>query len=130
MKMKMVIIPCSGIGKAFGTVAREATYLLTDSEYSDECVTICLPLLMTDDAESKQIVTESQVYTIDGCPKKCASALVKYAGGEPVLEVIVPKVLAENKEHKPETILEIGENGHLLARDIMNLILDRTGAGR
>ena len=128
--MKKVVIPCSGIGKAFGTVARETTYLLADSEHSDRFTTICLPLLMTDDEESKQIVLESDVYTIDGCPKKCASVLVKHAGGCPVMEIMIPKVLAENKDHKPETVLEIGKGGHLLASDIMNIILQNGGSER
>ncbi|UCE08977.1 MAG: hypothetical protein JSW61_08255 [Candidatus Thorarchaeota archaeon] len=122
--MKKVVIPCSGIGKAFGAVAREATYLLTDSDHSNEYVTICLPLLMTDDVESKQRVTESNVYTVDGCPKRCASILVRHAGGKPVMEIMTPKVLAANKEHKPETVLNIGDGGQLLATDIVNLILN------
>lgn len=126
--MKKVVIPCSGIGKAFGTVAREATYLLSDSEHSDRFTTVCLPLLMTDDDESKRVVMESDVYTIDGCSKKCASVLVKYAGGYPVMEIMTPKVLAENKEHKPETVLDIGSGGTLLASDIVNLIFEKGGS--
>ena len=128
--MKKVVIPCSGIGKAFGTVAREATYLLSDGEHSDKFMTICLPLLMTDDEESKQAVLESDVYTIDGCPKKCASVLVKHAGGTPVMEIMTPKVLAANKEHKPETVLDIGSGGTLLADDIVNLILEHGGSAK
>jgi len=125
--MKKIIIPCSGIGKAFGTVAREATYLLSDAEYADKFTTICLPLLMTDDENSKRIVIESDVYTIDGCPKKCATVLVRHAGGNPVMEIMTPKVLAANKEHKPETVLDIGDGGQLLAADIMKQILDHGG---
>ncbi|MFW9801950.1 MAG: putative zinc-binding protein [Candidatus Thorarchaeota archaeon] len=126
--MKRVIIPCSGIGKAFGSVAREATYLLTDSERSDEYMTICLPLLMTDEEEPKRVVAESDAYTIDGCPKRCASVLVRHVGGKPVMEIMTPKVLAEKKEHKPETVLDIGVGGQLLAKDIMRLILNHGGS--
>ena len=125
--MKKIVIPCSGIGMAFGTVAREATYLLSDGEYSDQFATICLPLLMAEDEESKCIVMESEVYTIDGCPKKCATALVKHAGGHPVMEIMTPKVLAENREHKPDSVLEIGGGGKLLANDIVNMILQEGG---
>ncbi|MFW9967717.1 MAG: putative zinc-binding protein [Candidatus Thorarchaeota archaeon] len=125
--MKKVAIPCSGIGKAFGTVAREATYLLTDSDHSNEYMTICLPLLMTDDQESKRIVMESDVYTIDGCPKKCATVLVKHAGGNPIMEIMAPKVLADNREHKPGTVLDIGDGGRLLASDITKQILNHGG---
>ncbi|MFW9909725.1 MAG: putative zinc-binding protein, partial [Candidatus Thorarchaeota archaeon] len=89
MKRK-VVVPCSGIGKAFGAVAREAVYQLTDLEHSESYMTICLPLLMTDDNESKQIIRESDVYAIDGCPKKCASVLVAHAGGNLAMELMVP----------------------------------------
>jgi uncharacterized metal-binding protein len=128
--MKKVVIPCSGIGKAFGSVAREATYLLTDAEHPDTFMTICLPLLMTDDEESKRIVMETDVYTIDGCPKKCASLLVKHSGGNPIMEIMTPKVLAENKGHKPETVLDIGKGGKLLADDIVKIILDHGGSAQ
>jgi len=121
------VIPCSGIGKTFGSVAREAAHLLADSEHSDEYTTICLPLLMTEDVESKRIANESQVYTIDGCSKRCASTLVKHAGAKPVLEIMVPKVLARNREHKPGTVLDIGEGGRLLAEDVAQLILEHGG---
>ncbi|MFW9927357.1 MAG: putative zinc-binding protein [Candidatus Thorarchaeota archaeon] len=126
--MKKVVIPCSGIGKAFGAVAREATYLLSDGERSNRYTTICLPLLMTDDKETKHIVLESDIYTIDGCPKKCASVLVKHAGGNPVMEIMTPKVLAENKGHKPETVLDIGNGGRLLSNDIVKLITENGGS--
>jgi len=125
--MKKIVVPCSGIGKAFGTVAREATYLLVDGGRSDKFTTICLPLLMTDDEESKQAVLESDVYTIDGCPKKCASTLVRHAGGHPVMELLTAKVLAKNREHKPETTLDIGDGGRLLAEDITKIIVDDGG---
>lgn len=125
--MRKVVIPCSGIGKAFGAVAREATFRLTDSEHSNKYQTICLPLLMTDDDESMRIVVESDVYTIDGCPKRCASSLVRHAKGNLVMELMVPKILAENKDHKPGSVLDIGEGGSLLAEDIMKTILNHGG---
>ncbi len=125
--MKKVVIPCSGIGKAFGTVAREAVYRLVDAEHADEFTTICLPLLMTDDDESKKTVLESEVYTIDGCPKKCASALVEHVGGVPVMEIMTPKVLAENRDHKPGTVIDIGDDGMHLADDIKELVLSDGG---
>ncbi|MHA1780060.1 MAG: putative zinc-binding protein [Candidatus Thorarchaeota archaeon] len=122
--MRKVIVPCSGIGKVFGSVTREATSLLADGSHPDTFETICLPLLMTDDEDSKQMVLESDVYTIDGCPKKCASVLVKHVGGHPVKELLTTRVLAKNRDHKPETILDIGDGGRLLAEDIVRLIVD------
>lgn len=125
--MKRVVVPCSGIGKAFGAVSREATHLMTEGMHSIDYRTICLPLLMTDDVEAKRVIKESEVYIVDGCPMKCASVVVKHAGGKPVMEIVVPKVLAANKDHKPDTVLDVGEGGRLLCEDIIRIILEHGG---
>jgi len=125
--LRKVVIPCSGMGKALGAVTRETISLLPDSKSPHEYRTVCLPLLMTDDEESKRIVLESAVYTIDGCPKKCASTVVKHAGATPVMEISAAKVLAEHREHKPETVLDVGDGGRLLAKDIVEIIANDGG---
>jgi uncharacterized metal-binding protein len=121
---KRVVIPCSGIGKAFGTVAREATYQLTETNHREEFRTICLPLLVAGNQKTMDLLKQSRVYTIDGCPKKCATLCVERIGVDVTMEVMVPKILAKNAEHKPESVLDIGPNGVLLAKDIVNVILD------
>jgi uncharacterized metal-binding protein len=121
---KRVVIPCSGIGKAFGTVAREATYQLTETSHREEYRTICLPLLVAGDQKAIDLLKQSRVYTIDGCPKKCATLCVERIGVDVAMEVMVPKILAKNTEHKPESVLDIGPDGVLLAKDIVNVILE------
>ena len=121
---KRVVIPCSGIGKAFGTVAREATYQLTETAHREEYRTICLPLLVAGDQTAVSLLKQARVYTIDGCPKKCATLCVERIGVDVAMEVMVPKILAKNNEHKPESVLDIGSNGVLLAEDIVNIILE------
>lgn len=125
--MKRLIVPCSGIGKALGAVTREVLQHLPDSKNQHDYTTICLPLLMTDDEESKQTVLNSEVYTIDGCSKKCASVLVRHVGGTPEMEILTAKVLAEHRDHKPDTVLDIGDGGQLLAKDIAKTIENNGG---
>ncbi|MGY5871262.1 MAG: putative zinc-binding protein [Candidatus Thorarchaeota archaeon] len=121
---KKIVIPCSGIGKAFGTVSREATYQLTETAPREEYRTMCLPLLVAGDQDAIDLLKKSKVYTIDGCPKKCATLSVERTGIDVAMEVMVPKVLAKNTDHKPGTVLDIGPNGVLLAKDIVNIILE------
>ena len=121
---KKIVIPCSGIGKAFGTVAREATYQLTETGHREEYRTICLPLLVAGDSEAINLLKKSSVITIDGCPKKCATLSVERVGVNVAMEVMVPKVLAKNTDHKPGSVLDIGPRGVLLATDIVNKILE------
>ncbi len=121
---KKIVIPCSGIGKAFGTVSREATYQLTETDHQEEYRTMCLPLLVAGNQDGIDLLKKSRVYTIDGCPKKCATLSVERTGIDVTMEVMVPKVLAKNTDHKPGTVLDIGPNGVLLAKDIVNIILE------
>jgi uncharacterized metal-binding protein len=121
---KKIVIPCSGIGKAFGTVAREATYQLTETNHHEEFRTMCLPLIVAGDPEAINLVKASSIYTIDGCPKKCATLCIERIGVKVTKEVIVPKVLAENTDHKPDSVRSIGSGGVLLAEDIVRKILD------
>ena len=121
---KKIVIPCSGIGKAFGTVSREATYQLTETGHREEYRTICLPLLVAGDSDAINLLEKSSVITIDGCPKKCATLSVERVGVNVAMEVMVPKVLAKNTDHKPGSVLDIGPRGVLLATDIVNKILE------
>jgi uncharacterized metal-binding protein len=122
---KKIVIPCSGIGKSFGTVAREATYQLTEDIHREEFRTICLPLIVAGDQEAIDLVKTSSVYTIDGCPKKCATLCIERIGVKVTKEVMVPKILAENTDHKPESVRNIGSGGVLLAKDIVRKIVEK-----
>ncbi len=58
---KTLVIPCSGIGKVHGLVSREAVYRAIDA--APEAVdTVCLALLVTGDAETKQKVRQAALH--------------------------------------------------------------------
>jgi len=121
---KKIVIPCSGIGKAFGTVTREATYQLTENLHREEFRTVCLPLLVAGNQEAIDLLKTSRVFAIDGCPKKCATVSIERIGAKVAMEIMVPKILAENTDHKPDSVRNIGSGGILLAKDIVKKILD------
>src|SRR5512133_779280 len=77
---KVVVLPCSGIGKAFGSVARETAHELVENVRPGVTVLTCLPLLVINDPDARQLVTENPVITIDGCPKDCAKKSVESVG--------------------------------------------------
>jgi uncharacterized metal-binding protein len=78
---KTLVIPCSGIGKVHGLISREAVYCAIDGA-PQAADTVCLALLVTGDAETKQKVGQAPCITIDGCPKLCAYKNVELAGGK------------------------------------------------
>jgi len=97
MDKKVKVIPCSGIGKVYGLMAREAVLKTVFELIPEKSETICLAYIVTGDKDAKEKIEGFDCITVDGCPKMCASKNVSIAGGI-VLEEI--KVLDTVKEHK------------------------------
>lgn len=114
----VAVIPCSGIGKAFGTVSREAGYELCENLRPAETTLVALSKLVLGDPEAQARVRSNPAVTIDGCKLMCASKLVKLSGGSVAREVSVLDVFRHHKELKPEGIAELNEPGKELARRI------------
>ena len=112
---KVVVLPCSGIGKVYGALARETMYELLERVRPDMVVTTCLPLLVIKDPEAVALVTGNPVITIDGCPKDCAKKSVEALGKavDQAFEAI--KFYKEHKDLKPEGISEVNDTGRKLA---------------
>ena len=49
---RVLVIPCSGIGKVQGLLSREATYFVVDELAPDETDILCLALLVKGDADA------------------------------------------------------------------------------
>ncbi len=118
------IIPCSGIGKAFGTVSREAAYELCENLRPTDTTLVALSKLVLGEEGAISRVRTNPAVTIDGCKLMCASKLVKHSGGVVVREVSVLDVFRRNKELKPEGIAELNKPGMKLAQVIAAEISD------
>ncbi len=112
---KVVIVPCSGIGKSFGTVSRVAAYKVTEDEYPDRTILVPLALLVMGDEDSRKIVAESQSITIDGCKLACATKMVQQSGGHVTRDFAVLEVFRRYRDFKPHGIAELNEGGNKLA---------------
>ncbi len=112
---KVVVLPCSGIGKVYGALARETMYELLERIRPGTVATTCLPLLVIKDPEAVALVTENPVITIDGCPKDCAKKSVQALGKEPDRTYEAIKFYKEHKDLKPEGIAEVNDTGRKLA---------------
>ncbi len=129
---KVVVLPCSGIGKVYGAIARETTYELMDRVRPGVVVTTCLPLLVIEDTEARQLVTDNPVITIDGCPKNCAQKSVEIQGVEVAKAYQAINFYKAHKDLKPEGIAELDENGRKLAAvaaDELAQVVDELAAG-
>ena len=45
-KKKVIIVPCSGVGKPFGTITREAAYQVTEEDRPERTQIVPLSLLV------------------------------------------------------------------------------------
>jgi uncharacterized metal-binding protein len=112
---KVVIVPCSGIGKPYGTVSRVAAYQVTGEDRPDQTHLIPLALLVMGDEDSRELLARCPTITIDGCKLACATKMVQQSGGQVTREFAVLDVFRRYREFKPQGIAELNEGGEKLA---------------
>jgi uncharacterized metal-binding protein len=112
---KIAIVPCSGIGKPYGTVSRVAAYRVTEEDRPEQTRLVPLALLVMGDKEYGRFVTENRAITIDGCPLACATKMVQQSNGRIVRECSVMETFRRHRELKPLGIAELNEEGEKLA---------------
>jgi uncharacterized metal-binding protein len=113
---KIVIVPCSGIGKSYGTVAREGAYVVTQDLRPDTAQLVPLSPLVLGDEETRACVAGAQAITIDGCKLACATKMVAESGGTVAHALAVLDVYRRHRECKPAGIAELNEGGRKLAQ--------------
>jgi uncharacterized metal-binding protein len=111
-----VIIPCSGIGKPFGSVSREAAYEVVDMLRPADARLIALSRLVLGDDDARDAVARHPVVTIDGCKLACAAKMAKASGARRVRELAVIDTFRRHPKLKPEGIAELNDAGRQLAR--------------
>ena len=112
---KVVIVPCSGIGKTYGSVSREAAYCLTEDLRPEQTELVALSLLVLGDPAARLMLANNPALTIDGCKLACATRMVQESGGHVLRDFAVLDVYRRNKQLKPQGIAELNEAGKLLA---------------
>jgi uncharacterized metal-binding protein len=112
---KVMIVPCSGIGKSYGTVSREAAYQVTDDDRPERTRLIPLALLVLGDEESRAALAEYPAITLDGCKLACATKMVQECGGQVAKDFAVLDVFRRYRGFKPQGIAELNEGGQKLA---------------
>jgi uncharacterized metal-binding protein len=130
-KEMVVVVPCSGIGKPFGSVSREAAYDLCEDLRPGSTRLVALAKLVLGEAGARELVAKHPAVTIDGCKQMCAAKMVRESGGTVAREVAVLDVFRRHKDLKPEGIAELNEAGMKLARVLAEEVaesLDGVGA--
>ncbi len=130
-RKRVVIVPCSGIGKTYGSVSRDAAYEVTEDMRPADTQLVPLSLLVLGDEAARAAVADAQAITIDGCKLACATKMVKESGGTVAQDFAVLDVYRRHKQFKPQGIAELNEGGqklaHALAEEII-IVVDTLGA--
>jgi uncharacterized metal-binding protein len=123
---RVAIVPCSGIGKTYGTVSREAAYEVIDDLCPHTSQLVALSLLVLGDEEVRAAVAGNVAITIDGCKLACATKMVQESGGTVARDFAVLDVYRQNRKLKPQGIAVLNEGGqqlaHVLAEEIADVI--------
>jgi uncharacterized metal-binding protein len=125
MQKKVIVIPCSGIGKALGSISREATYEVVESLRKGVTETTCLALVTSGDEETLQLLKTNKCITVDGCPLQCAEKNVKLAGGELAASFRVVDTLKENRKLKPKSVTFLDHDGQELANLLAKQVAEK-----
>ena len=112
---KVVIVPCSGIGKTYGTVSREAAYEVTEDMRPADTQLVALSLLVLGDEDTRAAVAGNPAVTIDGCKLACATKMVEESGGTVAQDFAVLDAYRRHRQFKPQGIAELNEGGQKLA---------------
>jgi uncharacterized metal-binding protein len=119
---KVVVVPCSGIGKTYGTVSREAAYEVIEELRPRQAQLVALSLLVLGDDDSRVAVTQNPAIAIDGCKLACASKMVEESGGRVAKDYAVLDVYRRYRQFKPRGIAELNDGGlqlaHALAEEV------------
>jgi uncharacterized metal-binding protein len=116
MKRKILVVPCSGIGKSLGAAAREAAYILAEDIRPDKTKIVALSLLVLGDEETNREVAGGVAVAIDGCKLECAANGLACSGAAKVHKIAVFDVVRRHRGLKPEGVCELNEDGLKLAR--------------
>jgi uncharacterized metal-binding protein len=121
-RTKVAIVPCSGIGKAYGTVSREAAFGVTEDLRPADTQLVALSLLVLGDEEARAAVVQNPAVTIDGCKLACATKMVGESGGKVALSLAVLDAVRRHRGLKPAGIGQLNEAGlklaHILAEEV------------
>ena len=123
-KNKGKIIPCSGMVKAYGLIAREST-LQSIKKCPQDAETVCLAYVVTGDDEAKKLVEGQKCITIDGCPAMCSAKNIEMAGGIIEEKIRVVDVFRNHRGVDAGSATELTEDGWKIVDEIVEDVVEK-----
>jgi hypothetical protein len=123
---RLVVVPCSGIGKTYGTISREAAYSLTEDLRPDETEVVALSLLVLGDEETRARLQAAPAITIDGCKLACASKMVAESGGQIAYQANALDTYRRNRGLRPKGVSHLNPDAKQLSEALAQELADAT----
>lgn len=131
-RRRVMLVPCSGLGKSLGTVSREAAYEVLEDLRPDATGLTPLSLLVLGDEETREALTGNPAVAIDGCKLGCATKMIEESGGTVTHGFAVLDAYRRHRDFRPRGIAELNEGGkrlaHALAEEIAEVVDRLAGA--
>lgn len=124
MSDKIKVIPCSGMGKVFGLISREAALSVVNKLAPDKSDTMCLAYIVTGDKEAKEEIQGKNCITLDGCPRMCAAKNVAIAGGIVREKFRVVDAFKSHRGVKAGSATELTEDGWVIVDELAKKIVE------
>lgn len=115
---KVLVLACSGTGKVYGLMSREAALQVVQQLRPEQSELMCLALLVTDDPDAKRRIAGAPCIAIDGCPKLCAAKNAELAGGLVVERVRVVDAFRAHRGAQPGTATVLTDEGWLITDEL------------
>jgi len=114
---KVAIIPCAGMDKALGSVARACAFRVVEKLRPDKTVLVCIPPLVAGVKPYSEMVKMYPSILIDGCAERCATKIAAKNGARIKGRILIPESIQKHKL-KPKSASDIGPDGEKLAEKL------------
>ena len=114
---KVAIIPCAGMDKALGSVARACAFKVVEKLRPDKTVLICIPPLVAGVKLYSENIKRYPAIPIDGCAERCATKIAVKNGARIKGRILIPESVQKH-DLKPKSASDIGPDGEKLAEKL------------
>ncbi|MFO7794674.1 MAG: putative zinc-binding protein [Promethearchaeati archaeon] len=121
MTEKLCVLPCNGLDKSLGVIARNVALKL--NEKKPEIEIVCPVSLNRGDEKYEEIVEDSKVLVIDGCMTRCATDLIEEREEKIFKRIFIPDMI-KKFDFKPGTGLVLNQDGKNLINAIVKSIIE------
>lgn len=114
---KVALIPCAGMDKALGSVARACAFRVVERLRPDKAVLVCIPPLVAGIKTYSEIVRRYPCIPVDGCAERCATKIAVKNGARIKARILIPESV-QRHNLKPKSASDIGLEGEKLAEKL------------